>query len=95
LKIELFVGQPTDLDSFGYDAGAHLIINNQTVYSSAFDGIKNKSLLTFQLLFIFKKGITVPTGQFSAVSVERQHVEKKPSPYSEFTGINSIPSNFI
>jgi hypothetical protein len=39
LQMELFVGQPKSLNSFGYESGVHLLINNKSAHFSFFEGL--------------------------------------------------------
>ena len=38
LQLELYVGEPSSIYSFGSESGAHIIINNETSFTSIFEG---------------------------------------------------------
>ncbi len=37
-QIELLVGEPKNLKSFGFESGAHVFIGNKTTYTSFYEG---------------------------------------------------------
>ena len=42
LQMELYVGQPSDMNSFGLTAGVHIFINNKSVNNLFFEGKLNE-----------------------------------------------------
>ena len=41
--MELYVSEPTFKESFAFESGAHIFINNKSAYATSFDGKKFKS----------------------------------------------------